>query len=147
MLLHALTLRGPSVILEANTLTQIHERESSEAADAGSAVLCTGEDLTVICTGATAPAALRLKALCEKEGIEPEVLHLRSLRPLDSTGLSTSLHKTGRCLLISDSAALSSHLMGQITDLAFLHLESPPRASSSVHTEELMGIVGEILDY
>lgn len=147
MLHHALTLRGPSVILEANTLVQIRDREASAAPDAGSAVLRSGEDLTLICTGATASLAEHLHSACERDGIEPEVLHLRSLRPIDETGLAASLHKTGRCLVLSDSDAFCSHLMGVITKLAFLHLESPPRASSSTSIEALMGLVGEILDY
>ena len=147
LLVHALTLRGPSVILEANTLTQIHDKGPSDFAAGDSVLLREGEDLTLLCTGATAPLALRLHQLCEQEGIEPEVLHLRSLRPLDTEGLKTSVQKTGRCLLLSDSDALSNHLMGQITDLAFLHLESPPRGSSSIQPEALMDLVGEILDY
>lgn len=147
MLQYALTLRGPSVILEANTITQVHDRESHDAAGAGSVVLREGSDMTLLCTGASAPLALRLHQLCEQEGIELEVLHLCSLRPLDRAGLTNSLHKTGRCLLLSDSDALSGHLMGQITDLAFLHLESPPQGSSTTQPEVLMELVGEILDY
>lgn len=59
-----------------------------------------GEDVTVVATSYMAYEAMRASENLDKEGVDVEVLDLRSLKPLDENLLLTSVKKTGRLIVV-----------------------------------------------
>ncbi len=81
-----------------------------------------GEHITIGAWGAGVEAALSASRTLRAEGIEAEVIDLRSLAPLDAATLGASVHKTGRLILVDGSA----EMLRAATTSSFLRLESPP---------------------
>ena len=63
-----------------------------------------GKDITLISYGRMALFCLKAAEILEKEGIGAEVLDLRTLVPLDSQAIIQSVKKTGRALIVHESA-------------------------------------------
>jgi len=59
-----------------------------------------GEDATVVATSYMVYEAIEASENLDKEGIDVEVLDLRSLKPLDETLLFTSVKKTGKLIVV-----------------------------------------------
>jgi len=89
-----------------------------------------GSDLTIITLGPLLYTALEVaKELEGTYGINPEIIDLRTVNPLNYTVLVESVKKTGNVLLGSDSVERGSVLhtiAANITQLAFDYLEAPP---------------------
>src|SRR5215207_1261043 len=62
-----------------------------------------GTDLTIVTIGSTVPTALRAAALLADEGVEAEVVDLRSLAPLDADTIVASVRKTGGLVTVHES--------------------------------------------
>ncbi len=87
-----------------------------------------GDDVTVICYGPMVATALDAAAQAEEDGIDLEVLDLRSLYPLDIPTIIESVKKTGRCVVVHEASrtlGTGSELAALIQEEAFYHLESP----------------------
>lgn len=62
-----------------------------------------GTDLTIVTIGSTVPVALRAAAILADDGIEAEVIDLRSLSPLDTDTIVASVRKTGGLVTVHES--------------------------------------------
>lgn len=62
-----------------------------------------GTDLTFVTIGSMAPIVMRAAALLADEGIDAEVLDLRSLSPLDTDAIVRSVRKTGGLVTVHES--------------------------------------------
>jgi pyruvate dehydrogenase E1 component beta subunit len=63
-----------------------------------------------------------------KEGISAEVIDLRSLRPLDSEAVLTSVKKTNRCVTVEEGfpvCSIGNHLSALLMEKAFDYLDAP----------------------
>jgi pyruvate/2-oxoglutarate/acetoin dehydrogenase E1 component len=63
-----------------------------------------------------------------KEGVEVEVIDLRSLQPLDKAAIFTSLEKTNRVLVVHEDVktlGLGAELSAMIMEERFDHLDAP----------------------
>jgi 2-oxoisovalerate dehydrogenase E1 component beta subunit len=72
--------------------------------------------------------------LKEKEGIEAEVIDLRTLVPLDTTALAQSARKTGRCAVVVQSPLPSSfaeHVAFEVQRQVFNTLKKPVQIISA----------------
>jgi acetoin:2,6-dichlorophenolindophenol oxidoreductase subunit beta len=67
-----------------------------------------GKDLTIFAYSIMVSRSLEAAALLEKEGIDVEVVDLRSLRPLDYDTIHESVTKTGRALLVTEASTIGS---------------------------------------
>lgn len=72
-----------------------------------------GRDLTLIGYGGVMPDAERAAAALAAEGVEAEVIDLRSLLPWDRELVLESVSKTGRAVLVSE-APRTSNFMGEV---------------------------------
>ena len=88
-----------------------------------------GGDLTFVAWGPMVPdclkAADRLRA---DEGVEAEVVDLRSLIPLDIETALNSVRKTGRCIVASAAVHIGSftgEIASTVQELAFDYLDAP----------------------
>jgi pyruvate dehydrogenase E1 component beta subunit len=87
-----------------------------------------GGDVTVLTWGQGVPVALASAALAEKDGIDCEVIDLRSLRPLDDEAILRSVRKTNRVVVIYHGwpyGGVGAELTDRIQLHAFDHLDAP----------------------
>lgn len=66
-------------------------------------VLRSGRDITLMGTGTMTYQLLRAASTLAQEGIEAEVLHVPTIKPLDDATILTSLRKTGRALTAEEA--------------------------------------------
>ncbi len=88
-------------------------------------VVRAGNDLTVLAYGTMVHVAL---AAVEENGIDAEVIDLRTLVPLDIETIEASVKKTGRCLVVQEATRTSgfaSELATLVQERCFYHLEAP----------------------
>ncbi|MGA2480658.1 MAG: alpha-ketoacid dehydrogenase subunit beta [Spirochaetia bacterium] len=90
-----------------------------------------GKDLSIITYGRMVQRSLEAANALAKEGIQAEVIDLRTLRPLDTATLVASAKKTGRVLVVHEScqfAGFGAEVAASIGDSeAFFYLDAPVR--------------------
>jgi 2-oxoisovalerate dehydrogenase E1 component beta subunit len=89
-----------------------------------------GRDLTILAYGAMAHFALEAAPILEDLGISPEVIDLRSLKPLDWPTIEVSIKKTSRALIVyedNEFVGYGAELAAQIADKSFEWLDAPVR--------------------
>jgi 2-oxoisovalerate dehydrogenase E1 component beta subunit len=89
------------------------------------AVVREGEELTVLAYGTMVHVAL---AAVEENGIDAEVIDLRTLLPVDIEAIETSVKKTGRCLVVQEATrtgGCGAELAALVQERCFYHLEAP----------------------
>ncbi len=94
------------------------------------AVKHLGTDLTIIAYGALAHYAMDAVPLLEELGISPEVIDLRSLKPLDWPTIEASVKKTSRALIVHEDnefVGYGAEIAAQIADKTFEWLDAPVR--------------------
>lgn len=87
-----------------------------------------GRDLSIITFGAMVYTALDAAAALAAEGVEAEVIDLRSLAPLDRTTILESVGKTSRALLLYEArrtGGIGGELAAIIAEDAFEYLDAP----------------------
>jgi 2-oxoisovalerate dehydrogenase E1 component beta subunit len=101
------------------------------------AVVREGSGVTVVTWGAMLYEALDAAQKCAAEGVECEVIDLRTLWPLDIDTVITSVKKTGRVLVVHEapkSCGLGGEIVALVNEKAFLHLEAPPKRVTGFDT-------------
>ena len=87
-----------------------------------------GSDVTITAYAISVGLAMQAAELLSKEGIEAEVINLRSLRPLDMETVITSVKKTNRLVNVEESwptCGIGSEIAAQIMEHAFDYLDAP----------------------
>ena len=87
-----------------------------------------GKDVTLVTYSRMVQRSLEAAELLAKEGIDVEVIDLRTLKPLDIDTIITSVKKTGRFVGVTEAYENSSFInevMAQVNDLAFDWLDAP----------------------
>lgn len=87
-------------------------------------VLRQGTDVSLIGTGALSYQLLLLARLLEAEGISAEVIHVPTIKPLDSETIIASVAKTGR-VVTAEEAQIAGGLGGAISELLSERLPVP----------------------
>lgn len=88
-----------------------------------------GTDVTLVGYLRTAVLALEAAEKLAEEGIEAEVIDLRSLRPLDLDPVIQSVEKTNRLVMVEDAwstGGFSSEICQLVTEHAWDYLDAPP---------------------
>jgi 2-oxoisovalerate dehydrogenase E1 component beta subunit len=92
-------------------------------------VVRPGEEVTCLAWGAMLYEAFAAAEEVAKQGVDTEIIDLRTLWPLDIDTLVTSVQKTGRVVIVHEAprtCGFGSELMALVTERAFVHLEAPP---------------------
>jgi len=87
-----------------------------------------GTDVTLLAYGPMVTTALQAAELGAEEGINIEVIDLRSLSPIDYPTLFASANKTGRVVMVHEAptnVSLSSEIAARIAENCFYSLEAP----------------------
>jgi len=131
MLWTALEDPDPVLIFEHNGLYAL-EGELPE--DAGpvdldrAALRRSGNDVSLVTYGGTLPKTLAAAEELAKQGIEAEVLDLRTLRPLDEAAVLATVARTHRAVVVDEgwrSGSLSAEIAARIQERAFFELDAP----------------------
>jgi pyruvate dehydrogenase E1 component beta subunit len=131
MLWTALCDPDPVIIFEHGTLyaTSGTLDDSVQAVDIDKAVVRRpGRDATLITYGGTLRISLQAAEELARDGVEVEVIDLRTLRPLDDATLLDSVTRTHRAVVVDEgwrSGSLSAEISARITEQAFFDLEAP----------------------
>ena len=89
-----------------------------------------GRGLTVVSYGRTLPLCVKAANDLASEGVDAEVIDLRSLWPYDWELLSASIEKTGRVLYVNEDTEVTNfgeHLVRRTVEEFFYKLLAPPR--------------------
>ncbi|HEY0385251.1 MAG TPA: alpha-ketoacid dehydrogenase subunit beta [Pyrinomonadaceae bacterium] len=96
-----------------------------------------GRDLSIITFGAQVLTALDAAAELEKEGLDVEVVDLRTLAPLDRTAILASVRKTSRVLVLHEASrtgGIGGEIAAIIAEEAFEWLDAPVVRVASIDT-------------
>jgi 2-oxoisovalerate dehydrogenase E1 component len=94
----------------------------------------TGSDITIIAYGTMAHLALEACETLAAEGVDAELIDLRSIRPLDWPTIVASVQKTGKALIVHEDnefGGFGGEVAAQIADRAFEWLDGPVRRYAS----------------
>nr|WP_243882721.1 alpha-ketoacid dehydrogenase subunit beta [Shewanella algae] len=132
LLLAAIRDKNPVVFFEPKRLYRASVGDVPEGdyqLELGKAeVVREGKDITLLAWGAQMEIIEKAADMAKEEGIDCEVIDLRTLAPWDVETVAESVKKTGR-LLINHEAPLTGGFAGEIAATiqqeCFLYLESP----------------------
>jgi pyruvate dehydrogenase E1 component beta subunit len=88
-----------------------------------------GTQVTLVAFGIMVDVALKAAEALAGQGIDAEVINLRSLRPLDTEAIVTSVKKTNRLVTIEEGwpfAGIGAEIAMQVIEGAFDWLDAPP---------------------
>lgn len=91
-------------------------------------VMKEGKDISIFGYGINVHKALKAADELSKDGIDAEVVDLRSLRPLDDKTIVESIKKTHKAVIVDEgwkSGSISAEIMARITEKAFYELDAP----------------------
>ncbi|HLQ81517.1 MAG TPA: transketolase C-terminal domain-containing protein [Brachybacterium sp.] len=114
------------------------EVDPSVTADLSSArVLREGRDATLVAYGPLVVTALEAAVAAEDDGIDLEVIDLRSLSPLDRETVAASVRRTGRLVVTHEApgtVSLASEVITCAIEDCFVHLEAAPERVTGYDT-------------
>ncbi|HEX3493890.1 MAG TPA: pyruvate dehydrogenase complex E1 component subunit beta [Methylocella sp.] len=87
-----------------------------------------GKDLTIVSFGIGMVYALQAAEELEREGIDAEVIDLRTIRPMDNETIIRSVEKTGRCVTVEEGwpqSGVGAEITAKIMEGAFDYLDAP----------------------
>jgi pyruvate dehydrogenase E1 component beta subunit len=103
--------------------------ESAGPAEIGRALVRrAGRDLTIVTYGGSLPKTLEAAGALAAEGIEAEVVDLRTLRPLDTATILGSVARTHRALVVDEgwrTGSFAAEVAARIVEGAFYELDGP----------------------
>jgi pyruvate/2-oxoglutarate/acetoin dehydrogenase E1 component len=111
-------------------------------------VISLGEKLTVVSAGFCAVASQRAVLHLKERGVSAELINLRTLKPLDTNTIFSSVKKTGRLLVVDSGAEISSfasEVISQVSRNCFDYLLAAPEMITAPDIPEPTshGVTGE----
>ena len=131
MLWTALEDPDPVLIFEHGSLYNVQGELADDAGAvdiSSAAVRRSGADVSLITYGGTLPLTLEAAELLAGEGIDAEVLDLRTLRPLDDAAILASVARTHRAVVVDEgwrSGSISAEISARISEHTFFDLDAP----------------------
>ena len=96
-----------------------------------------GADVTIVAYSRMVGYALEAAELLAKDGIEAEVVDLRTIRPMDTDTVVESVRKTNRLVTVEEGwgpMGIGAEVAAKVVELAFDYLDAPP---ARVHQEDV----------
>ncbi len=87
-----------------------------------------GKDMTILTYGFMTTVALEAAESMGKNGIDAEVLEIRTLAPLDKESVLNSVKKTNKCLIVHEdkrTMGIGAELAAIVSEEAFEYLDGP----------------------
>lgn len=101
------------------------------------AIARPGRDLTLLAWGPSTPLALEAAEAAREDGLDLEVIDLRSLNPIDIPAIVSSVRRTGRLVIVHEApvfGGLGGEIAARVTEQAFYHLQAPVLRVGGYHT-------------
>ncbi|MCB0321981.1 MAG: hypothetical protein KDD69_00360, partial [Bdellovibrionales bacterium] len=99
-------------------------------------VVRPGSDVTIVTWGALVQKSKVAAAELQKEGVEVEIIDVRTLAPLDTTTIINSVKKTGRALVVHEDGrfmGFGAEVAAHIGECAFEYLDAPVARVGGAH--------------
>ena len=131
MLREAIESDDPVIFLEPKSRYWVRDELTLPARTAPmnrAQVLREGTDVTLLAYGPTVKTALQSAELASVEGLDIEVIDLRSLSPFDDETVSASVRKTSRAAIIHEASQFGGYgaeVAARVTERNFFHLAAP----------------------
>ncbi|WP_205503255.1 pyruvate dehydrogenase complex E1 component subunit beta [Rufibacter psychrotolerans] len=93
-----------------------------------------GKDVTIVSFGKMVKLALQAAEELAKDGVEAEVIDLRSVRPIDYNAIIESVKRTNRLVVVEEAwplASISSEIAFHVQHQAFDYLDAPVKRVTS----------------
>ena len=113
-----------SYLRVAREKTPIFSTEKSPFEIGKAYVLRHGRDVTIVSTGIETPYALKAAEALARDGIDAEIVHVPTVKPLDAETIIASVKKTGRVVSCEDAQAAAG-FGGAIAELLCDQLPAP----------------------
>ena len=132
LLLEGIFGENPVIIVEHRSLFSMKDRVPQipyRVRFGRAAVRRIGKDLTIVAAGIMVPFALRVAGRLAALGVEAEVIDLRTVSPLDSDTVCTSVEKTGRLCVIDpawQSFGVSAEVIARVAERSGRSLRADP---------------------
>ena len=132
MLLEAVAIDDPVIFCEHKYLYYHLKADSlpTEAMPACKARIAReGRDMTIVAYSAMVHEAIAAAEELASEGIEIEVLDLRTVKPLDTDTIMASVARTGRVLCVGEAfpwGGVTAEVVSRVASEAFALLDAPP---------------------
>ena len=140
MLLEAVAIDDPVIFCEHKYLYYHLKAEQlpAEAMPTGKARIARpGRDMTVVAYSAMVHEALAAAVDLVAEGIEIEVVDLRSVKPLDTDTVMASVARTGRLLCVGEAwpwGGVTAEVIARVASEGFGLLDAPPQRLNAKDT-------------
>lgn len=140
MLLAAVAIDDPVIFCEHKLLYYHLKAEAlpKEALPVGKARLVRpGRDITIVTYSAMVHEALAVAEQLAGEGVEVEVVDLRTVRPLDTDTVIASVARTGRLLAVGESwpwGGVTAEVVARVASEGFNLLDAPPQRLNAKDT-------------
>lgn len=88
----------------------------------------TGEDVTIVAVGRMVPESVIAAGKLAEDGINAEVIDVRTVQPLDTETIVDSVRKTNRAVIVHEAVTFSgigAEISSQIQETAFDYLDAP----------------------
>lgn len=143
LLKEAINLPDPVLFLEHKGL---YRQSSAMSPEPGpdyrlpfgfAAVRRHGVDVTIVTYGLLVHKALQAASELAKQGIDVEIIDLRTIYPLDKQTIYASLSKTGRVLILHEdtlTAGFGAELAALVAEEAFSALDAPVKRLAALDT-------------
>jgi 2-oxoisovalerate dehydrogenase E1 component beta subunit len=95
-----------------------------------------GKHVTLVTYGRDVPMSLLAADEAAKEGIETEIIDLRSLHPYDWDAIKASVQKTNRAIFVNEDTEITNfgeHLLRRTVEELFYELHAPPKLVAGAH--------------
>lgn len=132
LLLSAIKENDPVIFLEHMKLYRSFKEEVPEGEyyiPIGKAdVKKEGKDISIFAYGAMVQVSLKAAEMLKEQGIDAEVVDLRTISPLDMETIINSVYKTKRAIVVQEAqrqAGIAGQLISEIQERAILRLEAP----------------------
>jgi pyruvate/2-oxoglutarate/acetoin dehydrogenase E1 component len=96
-----------------------------------------GTDATVVAIGAMVDKAEQAAGILAQEGVEIEVIDLRSIAPMDEETILASVAKTGRLLIVDEDfqpCGMGAEISAVVMENAFDELDAPVQRLNGIFT-------------
>jgi len=104
------------------------ERRAGGASLGEAAVRREGSDATLVTYGGTLPTCLEAATALAGEGIDVEVLDLRTIAPLDMDTVAASVRKTSHAVIVHEdtcTSGIGAEIAARLADREFFSLDAP----------------------
>ncbi len=140
LLIQSIRDNDPVIFLEHKNL-YAHESEVPEESYTipfgEAAIVREGKSATIVTYGQTVHRSLDAASVLAKDGIEVEIIDLRTLSPIDMDTVIESVEKTGRLVCVDEAnprCSIASDVAATVAQEAFKALKGPIRMVTAPHT-------------